>query len=190
MPFQLTPSAMPAGYGEALLPLDDVKDWLRVLDEDEDLLIEALRDAAIGAVEQYTGVMLGPRSGIVATFDRFGCGMRMGIGPAASVVVDAVSYIDSEGADVALEASDWRVVLAGELKPAIGTSWPVSGGPVTVNFAAGFADGECPPQLLLAAKMFVARLFINREAVAESGMTGDHDMGFRALCDPFRMPVI
>ena len=80
MLFQLTPSAMPEGYGEAVLPLAEAKAWARVLYDDEDTVLELLRDAAVDGVEQFTSLYLRPRAGIVATFAGSGraCGWGAG----------------------------------------------------------------------------------------------------------------
>lgn len=196
MLFQITPSAIPEGYGEALLPIDDAKAWLRVFDDEQDLLIAALRDAALDAVEQYCGVYLGPRTGMVASFAGFGTGMRVGRGPAAGLAVTAVSYVDSAGVAVEMVApeegvaGDWRVAVGGSLVPAIGACWPVSYGPVTVTFDAGFAAGTAPPGLITAAKMFMATLFSNRETVVTGATVEELPLGFKMLCDQHRMPVI
>lgn len=190
MLFHLTPTAPAEGYGEALLPLVEAKAWVRVIADDDDDLIGALRDAAINMVEQYTGTRLALTTGLVARFEGFGPGMRMGVGPAASVDVQSVSYVDASGTTVTLADGAWRVAVDGALVPAIGTCWPVSSGPVTVTFDAGFAAGAAPSPLITAAKMFLAHLFENREAVVLGTITSEVPMGFMMLCAPYRMPVI
>ncbi len=191
MLFQITPSAVPDGYGETLLPLAACKAWLAVLEDDFDDLIGALRDAAIDTVEQYTGCYLAPRTGLIATFAGFdGSGpMRLGRGPEASVAVQAVDYLDASGAAVAMDAGAWRWTVAG-LRPAIGTAWPADASEIAVTFSAGFPTGACPAGLLAAAKMFVAHLFTNREAVVTQGAAGELPLGFRMLCDQHRLVAI
>lgn len=194
MLFTLTPQAMPDGYGEAVLPLGACKAWLSIDAEVEefDMLIEALRDASIDMVEKYTNLFLGPRTGLEARFDGFpsasGVALRVGRGP--RLAVTAVSYVDGAGDAVAIEAAGWRVDARGGLLPALSASWPAAAGGVTVTFSAGFAAGECPPGLATAAKMFLAHLFANREAVVTSGAAGELPLGFRTLCDQHRMPVL
>lgn len=46
--------------GDAVLPLADAKQQCRVLHNDEDALIAALRDAAIAHVEKLSGIALAP----------------------------------------------------------------------------------------------------------------------------------
>jgi len=48
----------------------------------------------------------------------------------------------------------------------------------------------CPPTLIAAAKMFVAHLYANREQIAAEGVEGELPLGFRALCNMYRMPVL
>src|SRR3546814_5301127 len=57
---------------------------------------------------------------MVARFDNFGEGMRAGVGPAASVDVTAVSYVDTAGTVINMDATDWRVGVDGRLLAAIG----------------------------------------------------------------------
>lgn len=191
MLFQITPSAVPNGYGEALLSLAACKAWLAVLEDDFDDLIAALRDAAIDTVEQYTGCYLAPRTGLVATFNAFdgAVAMRLGRGPEASIVVQSVAYVDAAGAAVTMDDAAWRWTVAG-LRPAIGSTWPMDASQVAVTFSAGFAAGACPAGLLAAAKMFVAHLFANREAVITQGAAGELPLGFRMLCDQHRLIAI
>jgi uncharacterized phiE125 gp8 family phage protein len=192
MLFQLTPAAMPDGYGEAVLSVDACKAHLGITPDviEFDDLIAALRDASIDMVEKYTNLFLGPRADVIATFSAFCTPMRLGRGPEATVSVTGVSYIGSDNAAVALETGDWRIDAIGGVVPAINARWPASYGPVTVTFDAGFPADECPPTLLAAAKMFLAHLFTNREAVVTSGASGELPLGFRMLCNLHRMPII
>lgn len=189
MLFTLSPVAMEDGYGEAILPLADAKAHLRVEDDDsEDDLIAALRDASIDMVQQYTSLRLGRTEGIVATFEGFGRCMRMGVGPASTVEVTGVSYIDSAGAQVDLVAGEgWQVGVGGALLPAFGATWPMTGGKVIVTFSAGYEPGSCPPSLVSAAKLMLGHLYANREAVVSSGASGELPLGVTTLCNLYRM---
>lgn len=192
MLFTLTPSA-PGGYGETLLPIPALKAWLRVDTSDDDELIAAIRDVGINAVEQYAGVRLGPCTGLVATFATFGPRMRTGIGPAATMAVTAISYVDSSGGAQAIADGAWRVGPDGGLLPAIGSNWPTGATSVAVTFNAGFPADTCPAGLITAAKMFAAHLYANREAVvtsASSVSSAELPLGFVMLCDQYRMPVL
>lgn len=191
MLFTLTPSAPVDGYGEALLPLADVKAHLRFEgdDTDEDALLGALRDAAINMVEQYTGLRLAPVTGIVATLDGFAPKISLGVGPAFSVAVTAISYRQGS-ADIALASTAWQVRAGGYLCPLAGSCWPAADGGVTVTFNAGYPAGQCPPVLIHAAKMMLAHLYLNREAVINGVVTNELPLGFTMLCGQYRMPVL
>ncbi|RIA37480.1 putative phiE125 gp8 family phage protein [Hephaestia caeni] len=190
MLFTLLPSAWAEGYGEALLPIATVKAHLRVDGDDEDALISALRDASIDMVEQYTNVRLAPVAGMKARFAAFGDRMRVGVGPAAMLSATAIAYIDAAGGAQTMTAGAWRVDSAGGLTPAAGAAWPVGGRDVEVTFDAGYPEGGCPPALIAAAMMFLAHLYSNREAVMTNGASGELSLGFTALCDRYRMPVL
>jgi len=190
MLFTLTPSAMPEGYGEALLPLDAVKAWCGVLSDDFDDLLKALRDASLQMVEQYCAVRLAPVTGQVATFATFGPRMRVGIGPIATLVVTGISYTDRDGASVVLDAGGWRIDPSGSILPTYNSCWPTGASDVVVTFDAGYPEGAAPPALINAAKLFIAFLFSNRDTVVSNGISGDLPLGFTSLCDLFRMPGI
>lgn len=190
MLFTLVPTSIDDAYGEAILSLAQAKAHLRVDTSDEDDLIKALRNASIDMVQQYSGTRLKLTTGMVARFDNFGEGMRAGVGPAATVAVTAVSYVDVAGATVNMTSTDWRVGVDGRLLPAIGASWPVAEGPVTVTFSAGFAAGQCPGALVSAVKLMLGHLYANREAVVTSGTVSELPLGVQTLCALYRVPVI
>lgn len=190
MLFNLTQASVDDIYGDALFSLAAAKAHLRVDAADEDALIKALRNAAIDMVQRCAGVRLSFTTGMVAAFDKFGEGMRPGIGPAATIAVTAVSYIDSSGASVAMSAADWRVGVDGRLLPAIGKEWPAASGPVTVTFSAGFAPGQCPPALMAAVRLMLGHLYVNREAVSIGGTYAEMPLGVQTLCDQYRPSVI
>lgn len=194
MRYTLDIAALPTGYGEALLPLDAAKQHIRVLHDDEDDLIEALRDAALTMVEQYTGLVLGPRTGADALMWRAEClpvsgPVSLGCRPVRSVV--SVGYLDSAGDEQTADADGFRVVGQGSISPKAGASWPagVSGG-VVVTFAAGLEAGAVPAPLIHAAKMFLATLYDHRETVITGTIVEDVPQGFAMLCQPYRRILI
>lgn len=190
MLFSLAPGAMPDGYGEALLSLDDAKIHLRVDGDDEDGLIAALRDASIDLVEQYSKQFLGPRTGVTQRFEGFGCRMVLAMGPHDTIDVTGVAYVDSAGGDASLSDGDWRITVDGLLVPALNAAWPASYGPVTVTYDAGYAVGEAPGALMSAVRLFLGHLYQNREAVLSDGSEGEIPAGVRARCRSYRLPTI
>lgn len=189
MMFELQHVPMPEGYGEALLPLDECKEHLRVLSDDEDGLIAILRDAAIEFVERYCELKLLATAGqkwIGEAFPLSGRRLSLGMGPVSAIT--AISWADGSGAAVAGALGDFRLVgTRGDVVPAIGGSWPSDvGGAIEVTFTAGYADGAAPPALLMAARLFLGHLYMNREAVIVGTISGEAPLGVTSLCAPFR----
>ena len=190
MLFELAHVPMPEGYGEALLSLEDCKAHLRVEGNDEDELVEALRDAAIEFVERYCGVKMGPVAGMVwrgeALFSRADLAHQdLGVWPVTGLV--SVAWKDGGGADVDGDVAEFRVTERGRLRRAVGGRWPSGiAGDMVVTFDAGFAADECPPSLLQATRLMLAHLYMNREAVIVGQVSADAPLGVTALCAPFR----
>lgn len=182
---------MPAGYGDAVLPIAAAKLHCRVSHDDEDDLIGALRDAAVDLIEQMSSVYLNPRTGLIWTGAGFGPSMRLGVGPVSAVT--AISYVDASGADVALDSGAWRLGPRGEVLPAIGTEWPLDcAGPVTVTFNAGLATAATGPgpRLVQAVRMMLAHFYDQREAVTGASVRMEVPLGVRQLVSSARVPVI
>lgn len=193
MRYTLDIAALPAGYSEALLPLAAAKAHIRVLHDDEDDLIGALRDAAVTMVEQFTGLVLGPRTGADALVWRAEClpvsgPVSLGRRPIRSV--ESIAYLDSAGDAAAIDVDTVRLVGQGGIVPNTG-EWPsgVSGG-VIITFAAGLDAGAVPAPLILAAKLFLASLYDNREGAVLEGVSGQISAGFASLCQPWRKILI
>lgn len=190
MLFTLTPVDVVEGYGEGILSLADAKADLRILHDDEDEKIAFCRDAAVQAVETYCNVRLARTENMVARFEGFGHGMRMGVGPEATVDVTAISYIGSDGEPASIDAGGWRLDVLGRVIPAVGAAWPTTYGPVTVTFTAGYTDANRPAVLVKAARMMLVQMFENWEDMLSGEVTIVASPGFRFLCDRVRMPVI
>jgi uncharacterized phiE125 gp8 family phage protein len=191
MLFTITPAALPDGYGEAIVTVAQVKAWLRVIADDEDALIETLRDMSIDLVEKAGNLWLGPRPDQTATFAGFGPGMRIGTGPAAALSVTAIDYIDSAGVEAAIDEGGWTVDAGGGVVPfPSSTRWPIGAGAVTVTFDAGYPADAVPAALKGAVMMFAANLYANRETLLADGYSGDVPAGIMAAIRPYRMPVL
>lgn len=190
MLFQLAPAAVPADYGEGILPLVAAKAHLRVVDDEDDDLIAALRDAAIDMVEGCCGLFLARRTDLVWESTGFGPRMMLGRGPAAQVA--SVTYRGPGGSTVTLAADKYRLGPHGRLLPAFGTEWPSDcEGLVTVTFDAGFEDVAAEqPKLLAAVRMALTTLYDIRGDVVTGTIVASVPMGVRAICDSVRMPVI
>lgn len=187
MAFELVPVA--SVDGEAVLPLAAAKAHLRVTHGAEDDLIEALRGAAVDAVQQYSMKQL--VSGAWTWKGNFANPMRLGVGPVTAVT--AISYLDSSGASVDLVAGDWRLGPNGTVLSGIGKTWPSAApgeGVVTVAFTAGYANDTRPAALVSAVKLMLGHLYKHREGVIVGTISGEMPMGVTHLCDLYRPPVI
>jgi uncharacterized phiE125 gp8 family phage protein len=189
MQFELAPFALPADYGEAIVPLTDLRQHLGVIETDFDPIIEIYRDAAIDMVEKYCGVRLGPLSDLVWRGEELPSTVRLGVWPVTAI--NAISWLDANGNQVTGNQADWRIVRRDEiaLKPGRRPPQGVAAG-VEITFDAGFAATERPKALLQAVRMFAAHLFLNRETVVTGTISGEIPLGFRQLCSAYRMPVI
>jgi len=186
---------MPEGYGDGLLSLEACKQHLRVDDADddsEDLLILALRDAAIEYVERYCAVKLAPVAGLTWRAEGLPHGgsgyIDLAVRPVTGIT--GIGWLDSAGAEVAGAPGNYRFEASGRLRPAPSLHWPsgVAGG-VVVTFDAGYPAGEAPPMLLAAVRMMLGHLYLNREAVIVGTISGEAPLGVTALCSAFR-PVL
>lgn len=190
MIFELSPFARPAGYGEAIVPLADVKAHLSIdASEDEfDDLLEFYRDAAVEMVEDWCELKLGPATGLEWRGETFTEGMRIPDGPNLELV--SAEWLDTAGAPVTGDLDLLRLGPANTIVAVPGQTWPTGvGGGVVVTYNAGFAAGECPAKLVQAVKMFAAHLFANREAVVSGVQSGEVPLGFQALCSRWK-PVV
>lgn len=170
--------------GEAVLPLDDAKLHLRVTHDEEDSLIEALRDAAVSHVERVSGVALAPGTWRW-TLSRFPSRIEIPVAPVTAV--DDVTYLDADGASQTY--ADARLV-DGAVYPAAGGSWPYAYGSVTVEFAAGLASPDAAPELIAAAKLMLGHLYSNREAVQVGQSPAELPLGVAALIDTYRKVLV
>lgn len=185
MRFALSPVA--SVEGEQVLSLDAAKAHLRVLHDDEDDLISALRDAAIDAVQQYTGKSLTEVAHVWR--GRFASRMTLGIGPL--IAVQSIVYLDADGvSQTGLVATDTvRLGLGSEIEVKTGVTLPYSAdgdGVVTVNFTAGYSNVTRPPALVQAVRLMLGNLYLNREAVVTGVAASELPLGFMMLCSPYR----
>lgn len=150
--------------GEAILPLADAKEHLRLTDSDtfHDASVEDARDDAIAWFESHASVSLEERD-FLWTEAEFDCRMRFPRRPATEV--DSISYYDADGVDTELVADDWYFG-DNELSAAAGTSWPCSSGQpgsVRVTFTAGYAaPADIPLNAMRAIKLALTAYFEDR----------------------------
>lgn len=170
--------------GDSIIPLEDAKLHLRVTHDEEDSLIEALRDAAVGHVERVSGIALAPGDWRW-TMRRFPSRVDLPIAPVTAL--DGVTYLDSSGDEQTY--ADARLV-DGAVYPAAGGSWPYAYNSVTVEFTAGLASPDAAPELIAAAKLMLGHLYSNREAVQVGQSPAELPLGVAALIDTYRKVMV
>lgn len=190
--FSLDPAALPSGHGEAILPFADLKAHLRVDGMEDDALIEVLRDAGLDLVEKYCSMPLSPRTGLVwrAAPGCFqpGCSVRLGLHPL--IAIESIESVDSSGATVVAEGSDFSFGPHDRLYPKPGKIWPDSSGGATIVFSAGIASASVPAGLVHAVRLMAANLYENREGLLDGSVTGEIPPGVIWHCARYRIPVL
>lgn len=189
MMFELVAAALPDG--EAIVPLAECKDHLRIIGTDEDVLIAALRGAAIDFVQQYSKVRLSPQA--MVWRGRFNAGgIEMGTAPVTAIA--SIRYRDNAGSEVTLDPSEYTIGMHGRVIPATNRKWPGAvseiENAVTIEFTAGFSSGGVPPTLIAAVKIMLSHLYRNRGDMPTKGTTGEVPPAVLSLCDLTRVPGI
>lgn len=168
--------------GEAILPLADCKEHLRVRHDDEDVLISQLRDAAIGHVERGSGVVLAPAQ-FRWTLRSFSPRVELPMRPATSI--EATAYEDASGAEQPYTAR----LVDGYALPAVNEAWPTAYGYAAIDFTAGIAAPDDAPELLAAVKLLLGHLYNHREASAADTMK-EIPLGVDALIGTYRRVMV
>ncbi|XUU60647.1 head-tail connector protein [Erythrobacter sp. HA6-11] len=190
MRFGLAPFDLPGGYGDDVVSLEDIKNHVSMTGTDEfDSLLTVLRDAAIDQVERYCGVRLQTCEGLVWKSEALCAPISLGVWPVTGIT--SIKWLDSDAAEIIGDPAIWRIGVRDQLRLKPGQVLPsgVRGG-VEITFDAGFTSQNRPSALVHAVKMFTAHLFANREAVLTGTISGEIPLGFRALCQSYRMPVL
>lgn len=188
------------------LTLDEVKEYLRIIDTSQDNVVTMLITAARTQAEQYLRRALLPQQWRL-TLDRFpgSWPYTYGYGQVQSpkreihlpicplISVDSIEYPDpSTLAPVAL--TDYQVVYAepGRIQPAYGTAWPSAActvGDIHIDFTAGYQDVETSPaigsvempeQFKVAMLWMIGHWYENRESQ-------DIPPGATNLLQPYRV---
>ena len=188
MIFELLHAPFPDGYGEALLPLETCKEHLRVDGDEEDFLIEALRDAAIDFVERYCSLKLATTPDLewyAGAFPRETDMLMLSMAPVTEIT--SIAWSSRSGAVVSGDPAGFRITPRGDVLPAVGSRWPRDvAGDIRIVFTAGYPAGKAPPSLLAAVRIFLGHLYTHREAVTDRGAEAEVPFGVRQLCSPFR----
>jgi uncharacterized phiE125 gp8 family phage protein len=168
---------------EPIIPLDAMKEHLRVTDTAEDDLITSILAAAVLAAEASTNRVIQQRS----------CTLRLASLPAGREpvvlpggLVDSVSSCEVDGSAV----EGWEVVGHSPALLFPYDPWPaVPAGnlPVLIEYVAGYAE---PPEPIIAAvKLIATNLYENRSSVVIGTISSDLPMGAEWLLRGYRIWV-
>lgn len=124
------------------------------------------------------------------TFDN--AGLRFDIEPVASVT--AVTYIDAQGQQQALDPANWQLALSGIyplLLPAWGSQWPAarqSPGAVQVSYVAGYGPtpATVPDDIRTWLLLTIGTLYTQREATVTGSSQPIPGRFYDSLLDPHR----
>jgi uncharacterized phiE125 gp8 family phage protein len=202
----LVMTTAPVGYP---VTLDEAKAHLRVTDTSEDIVIEAMLQAACDTIENET------RRALMAQqwemhLDQFPTAVSWGV-PYIDLpfppcrTVDTIAWRDSSGAYVTVDPATYRVALPGGPKAMPARIWPpntlywpqlYSGemDSVKVTFTAGYLDEPAapdqvfPPALRAAILLMLADLYCNREATMAVNVKPSPTV--EALLGPYRVFVV
>lgn len=150
------------------ITLEEAKLHLRVVETDEDPLIERLIAAARGMLEQRTNRRLMLQT-IEFAVPCFGAGIFLPAAPFASV--DSVGYTDPDGAAQTWPESSYFVydyVEPAAITVAWGSTWPQTraGSLVVVRAQVGYATAaDVPAELKMWMLLAITALYDNRAAV-------------------------
>lgn len=152
----------------------------------DDTLIRLYIDAAVEAVENYTGRIIKQRS----LTKELSCFSTVMIVDTPLVSVESIIYLDSSGNSQTLQASIYRVTLGmdGFISLAPAQSWPTlsSENPlITVNYTAGYLLSNLPRSVFIAIMAKVSDFYENRES--HSFIKEEHrDKAFYSLLSDIR----
>lgn len=173
---------------EEPISLDEAKDHIRVIGEDEDLLIQSLITAAREWCEgfQQRAYVAQTRR---LTLDRWPRGRTIHLPRPPLQSVTSIVYTDREGAQYTIETESYIVdtdAEPGRIVLAYGASWPsVALRPaagVEITYVAGYGDASDVPQKVKQAMLLlVGHWYEHREAVLTGAMSKEIEFAVHSL---------
>ncbi len=155
-----------------VLPLADMKAWLRVDHADDDALIEGMIASAIQQLDGRDG-WLNRALGIqtwelrLEAFSFYEIVLPL----PPLIAVTSIKYYDTDGYKQTLGPSNYCVAGIGGIKPRVelrhGKSWPGTSSrteAVIIQYQCGYADEQVPAPIVTALKRMVSSMYENRES--------------------------
>ena len=184
---RLTTSAAP-------VTLQQMRAHLRLGDDvSEDALVQAYTDAAVDYIERETNTTLGTGT-FKLVLDGFPDDADDAIRLPRPPLIDVseVSYVDADGYSRTLSTNAYTIDTASQPGRIIlygGQQWPTTNdrpGSVTIEFLAGYSEGDLPPTLGAAIRLLAAQMFEQREAAHDRTLT-EVPFALRAILQQHRM---
>lgn len=174
----------------------DLKAHLRIDHDEEDERLSAFIAAATSRFDGRDGIL--GRALLTQqwrlTLPAFAPSITVPLPPCQTV--DSITYVDTAGATLTVDASTYVVSgLGGDLpaviEPAYGAEWPATRTmreAVTVTFTAGYGDdaADTPEPIRAAIRLLAAHLYEHREAVALGATVAELPQGVADLIAPHR----
>lgn len=168
-----------------LITLAEAKEALNIVATDEDTFLQMAIDAAISMVdgpESKTGKCMISQTWeftVPCPWDSIDGSNRLYLPAVPLTSVDAITYIDSDGANQTDIVSNYWDVKPGNdwayLEPRAGFSWPSNlaarDDAFKVELTAGYGTNavDCPANVRNAVNLIIGHLYEHREAVVSSG---------------------
>lgn len=190
------PYSLAAVTTDALEPVtvDEVRQYVRISDPDDDMWLSMAIKAARQQVEKYTHRQL-----MTKQYDMYldcfpGATESIPIPRPPLQTVDSVTYVMSTGGTTTIDSTSLHTDIhyePGRLAPIFGESWPTTrdqNAAVTIRFTAGYGDeaADVPASLRQAILMLVGHWYENRETVTVGVISRPLEMAFDALCGSYR----
>ncbi len=155
---------------ESPVSLDEAKDHLRVIGDDDDNYINSLLLAATEWAEKFQNrtFVTRERKMELDAFQTIICP------PYPPLISATIQYVDTNGTTQTLSSTYYRINTGsepGRITEAYGYYWPITRevtGTVTITYTAGYgAKAKVPDDVKAAIKLIVGHLYEHREAVSE-----------------------
>lgn len=177
-----------------VITIDEVKDQLKIEDNEEDsLLLQYLETATVHA-EDYAGIYIRTRP-IKFWFDDFpSVDLKLYASPITAIT--KVEYYDTANVLTEYTLSDVDFdKFSGKVRPVFGKSWPSvyeRYNAVGIEATSGFTQATLPTPIKQAVLMLVGHFYENREATSSRIADSSRELqfSFKALLDPYRRHVI
>ena len=173
--------------------LQECKDHLRIVHDDEDTLIEAYAKAARRYVEQVLCWRALITQELELVLDNFQSQFKLPRPPLQEIT--SIKYTDKDGTEHTVDADNYIVDTdsePGRIVPAYGKSWPTDTlepiNAVRIRYKAGYGDNaeDVPQELRQAILILTAHFYEMREPVVVGQTVANVPWTVEALSLPYR----